>query len=195
MNSIFANRLKAIRLRRGWSQAALAEFLGIPASRIGNWEAGRNGPGPKSVGQIAESLGVSVDFLTVENAAIPELPEASPARTVATAREPSPPFTPRTDRVMHRLAELTDLEYARTEPAILGIIEAVVGARRQPAPTDAGFLKAAAQSRAQMEKDLRDQMGLRGNLVPPKPAANRPATPNSGQDSSLRPPQDPSPRQ
>jgi len=120
----FASRLKAIRLRGGMSQAALAQFLGIPASRIGNWEAGRNGPNPSSLGTIAQKLSVSVEFLSGSDGYEGKNLLDDHARDAAPRANPK-----RSDRLVARIEELSDVEYARTEAALMGVIDAVLSAR------------------------------------------------------------------
>lgn len=132
----FASRLKAIRLRQGMSQAALADFLNIPASRIGNWESGRNGPNPSSLGDIAKKLSVSVEFLSGRDEAIPQS-SGSPS-----AEEFAGNYSVRSARLLTRLSELTDIEYARVEAALMGVVDAVLSSRPlaaviSPAPQSA----------------------------------------------------------
>lgn len=59
----FSERLRSIRLRRGWSQDVLAEKLGVKPSSVGNWESRINGPLRSRIKSIADTLGVSVEFL------------------------------------------------------------------------------------------------------------------------------------
>lgn len=72
----FAQRLRAIRTRRGWTQEDLAEKLGVSASAVGNWESQQNPPSRRRITDIAAKLGVSFEFLVGEEPPTP--PELRP---------------------------------------------------------------------------------------------------------------------
>lgn len=64
----FQEALRAVRSRRGLSQVELAEKLGVKPGTVGNWEAGVNGAPRKRLKEIADKLGVTMEFLTGEPA-------------------------------------------------------------------------------------------------------------------------------
>jgi SOS-response transcriptional repressor LexA len=65
---IFSKRLKYLREKRGLSQEALADTLGIPRSSITNYESDDNVRLPRNprLQQIASFFGVSLDYLVSE---------------------------------------------------------------------------------------------------------------------------------
>lgn len=68
---IFPTRLKALRLRKGWTQEILAEKTGFSLSSIGNWEVRDPQkiiiPSPQKLGKLAEVLGVEIPYLLGED--------------------------------------------------------------------------------------------------------------------------------
>ncbi len=56
-------RIGALRRQKKWSQAALAERLGVSPSTVGMYEQGRREPGSELLVALARELGVSVDYL------------------------------------------------------------------------------------------------------------------------------------
>ena len=59
----FANRLKSLRTKHGYTQAALAEILGISQSAVGMYEQGRREPDSTLLKRICEVFEVSTDYL------------------------------------------------------------------------------------------------------------------------------------
>ena len=59
----FAMRLKEIRDDRGLSQAALARKLGVSQSTVGGWETCKREPTLEGIEDIADILGVTIDFM------------------------------------------------------------------------------------------------------------------------------------
>lgn len=57
------NKLKQLRLERGFTQAQLAESIGVSASAVGMYEQGRRQPDGKTLTQIAAVLKCSTDEL------------------------------------------------------------------------------------------------------------------------------------
>jgi len=55
----YANALKKARLRAGWSQAKVAEKVGVTPNAVCAWEAGRACPAEKNARMIKRFLGVS----------------------------------------------------------------------------------------------------------------------------------------
>lgn len=62
-------RIAALRRESGWSQAELAQRLGISASAVGMYEQGRREPAADILVLLARELGVTVDYLLTGNAA------------------------------------------------------------------------------------------------------------------------------
>lgn len=60
---MFSERIKFIRERRGLSQEGLARFIEVSPSAVGNWEQGANNPSNRTLGKIADKLGVSIPYL------------------------------------------------------------------------------------------------------------------------------------
>lgn len=59
----FSERLRAVRENRSWSQAKLADFLGVSSGTVGGWETKKASPGFAELERVAEKLGVSVAYL------------------------------------------------------------------------------------------------------------------------------------
>jgi transcriptional regulator with XRE-family HTH domain len=57
------DRIASLRKRKGWSQAELAERIGVRANQISKYEQGAYQPKPAVLGPLAEALGTTVDFL------------------------------------------------------------------------------------------------------------------------------------
>ena len=56
-------RLAEMRERKGWSQAELAEALGVTQSAVGNWESGIRTPRPQTLRRMAALFGVTIDYI------------------------------------------------------------------------------------------------------------------------------------
>ena len=56
-------RIAALRHDRGWSQAELAQQLGISTSAVGMYEQGRREPSAELLVTLAEKFRVSTDYL------------------------------------------------------------------------------------------------------------------------------------
>jgi transcriptional regulator with XRE-family HTH domain len=56
-------RLAFLRIGKGWSQAELAQRIGVSASAVGMYEQGRREPSLSLVVQLAQEFGVSTDYL------------------------------------------------------------------------------------------------------------------------------------
>lgn len=57
-------RIRAARLRRGWGQADLLQYLSVKSTQsVSYWENDRNEPGTEDLAALAAALGVSVDWL------------------------------------------------------------------------------------------------------------------------------------
>ena len=60
---VLSHRLSDARAHAGLGQAELARRIGIPASSISHFEAGRRKPSLNSLYKLAEALDVSTDYL------------------------------------------------------------------------------------------------------------------------------------
>lgn len=61
--SLIGERLREARIRRGLTQAEVAEKLGVTRSVIARYESGINDPPSENISKLAEILGVSADYL------------------------------------------------------------------------------------------------------------------------------------
>lgn len=59
----FKDRLKELRIARGYSQISLADALGVSKSTIGAYETGDRKPSYEGQEQIADFFNVSIDYL------------------------------------------------------------------------------------------------------------------------------------
>lgn len=63
-----ADRIKALREARGWTQAELARNMNMTRNGINSWEQGLSMPSPPSLVDLARLFSVSTDYLlSVEN--------------------------------------------------------------------------------------------------------------------------------
>lgn len=63
-----ADRIKALREARGWTQAELARKMNMTQNGINSWEQGLSMPSPPSLVDLARLFSVSTDYLLgVEN--------------------------------------------------------------------------------------------------------------------------------
>lgn len=56
-------QIQKIRMRRGMSQAALAEAIGVDSSTVAKWESGGVYPRAQLLPQLAEILSCTIDEL------------------------------------------------------------------------------------------------------------------------------------
>ena len=115
-------RLIGRRAALNLTQEELAKRAGVSLRSVAAWEAGTQQPTLRMVHLLATALGCPYAWLLGES-------ESS----MAAASENAPRFRSRTERVMARLAQLSDEEFDRIEPILLGIIEALRGGRAAPA--------------------------------------------------------------
>jgi transcriptional regulator with XRE-family HTH domain len=59
----FGERLRTVRLRRGYSQSQLADILGTDRMHISHFETGQRLPSFDTLGRLIGALNVSADFL------------------------------------------------------------------------------------------------------------------------------------
>ena len=64
-----ADRVKALRNEQGWSQSELAELVGANPAQISRYENGRITPSADALARLAETFGVSCDYLLIDGAA------------------------------------------------------------------------------------------------------------------------------
>ena len=67
MNNKFADRLKKLRNKYGYTQKGLSEVLGIKQTTISNYEKGLRFPDADKLKQISNLFNVSIDYLLGEN--------------------------------------------------------------------------------------------------------------------------------
>ena len=60
---VFAVKFKSIRTQKGFTQSEMAEFLDCSQQTINVWESGQHTPKITMLVKIADSFGVSVDWL------------------------------------------------------------------------------------------------------------------------------------
>lgn len=58
-----AEKIKALREAKGWTQADLARKLGITRNGVNSWEQGLSMPSPACLVDLARVLSVSTDYL------------------------------------------------------------------------------------------------------------------------------------
>lgn len=58
-----AEKIKALREAKGWTQADLARKLGITRNGVNSWEQGLSMPSPACLVDLARMLSVSTDYL------------------------------------------------------------------------------------------------------------------------------------
>ena len=63
MADIFSERLKAVRERRGMSQADLAKKAGLQPTAISHFETGTRSPSFDNLRKLTDALNVSTDYL------------------------------------------------------------------------------------------------------------------------------------
>lgn len=64
MQKLFKIRMKELREKAGYnSQKALADYLGIAQSTVGNWESGTREPNTEMLIKLSTLFGCTVDYL------------------------------------------------------------------------------------------------------------------------------------
>lgn len=58
-----ADRIKALRESRGWTQAELARRMNMTRNGINSWEQGLSMPSPQSLVDLSRLFSVSTDYL------------------------------------------------------------------------------------------------------------------------------------
>ncbi len=62
----FGEKIRKLRAERGWSQDELGELVGVHGRHIAKYEAGRAMPNAETLVRIARRVGVSIDFLLLD---------------------------------------------------------------------------------------------------------------------------------
>jgi len=101
-----AEKVKALRNEQGWSQSELAEQVGADPAQISRYENGRITPSADALVRLAETFGVSCDYLLVDDA-------------------PRRPFRSPEDDLGDHLADFAELAQADRE-LVVRFIEALV---------------------------------------------------------------------
>lgn len=60
---MIAEKIKALREARGWTQAELARRMGITRNGVNSWEQGLSTPSPACLVELAKTFSVSADYL------------------------------------------------------------------------------------------------------------------------------------
>ena len=60
---MFSEKLKEIRRRDGITQLQAAKLLDVSLGAVGNWESGKRTPDAEMLVRIADTFGVTVDYL------------------------------------------------------------------------------------------------------------------------------------
>lgn len=58
-----ADKIKALREAKGWTQADLARKMGVTRNGVNSWEQGLSMPSPACLVDLAKVLSVSTDYL------------------------------------------------------------------------------------------------------------------------------------
>ncbi len=61
--SVFADRIKELRKKKGFSQAELAEAMGVHFAQVSRYERGETKPNAEAMTKLAQVLETSTDFL------------------------------------------------------------------------------------------------------------------------------------
>ena len=64
---MIGNKLKALRVAKGMTQAEFALFVGVSRQLYNHIEANRLVPTPKVIGKIESALGIKLDDPRIEN--------------------------------------------------------------------------------------------------------------------------------
>ena len=83
---MLSTRIAILRISKGWSQAELAQRIGVSASAIGMYEQCRREPSLDLVVRLARLFGVTTDYLLTGEAALsePAMAQELPSITIRT---------------------------------------------------------------------------------------------------------------
>lgn len=73
---MYADRIRELRLRHGYSQQALGKLMGVSAVAVGKWEKGQTQPDIGTLTRLADLFGTTIDDLCGHVGA-PREPEAA----------------------------------------------------------------------------------------------------------------------
>jgi transcriptional regulator with XRE-family HTH domain len=110
-----SERLKALRIDRGWTQTELANKTGISQRSVAAWEAGEYSPNGKFLEILADALDVTPTFLIGAE-------KAGVERLVEIAEKPYSAYLPEFQPVLDRLAGLSGIARKIAIEQIIGII-------------------------------------------------------------------------
>src|SRR3954465_10476961 len=102
------DKLKQMRLERGWSQQDLADRAGVGQDTVSGLETGRRQPYPSTMRKLAAALDIDVSDFFREVIADPKAPtqESAAAKAVADFRR----FRTRAKRLLNEELEMRNLE-------------------------------------------------------------------------------------
>ena len=60
---VIAEKIKALRQARGWTQSELARRMGVTRNGINSWEQGLSMPSLSSLVELAKTFSVTTDYL------------------------------------------------------------------------------------------------------------------------------------
>ena len=73
-----AERIKAQRIAKGYSQEEVAGRLGVSRQAVAKWENGQSAPSTENLFKLAEVFGTTVDLLLVETPSPQPVPSPRP---------------------------------------------------------------------------------------------------------------------
>jgi len=88
IDAYVGQRLRLLRTQRGMTQCQLGQLLGITFQQVQKYERGTNRISASRLWDLAQSLGVRIEYFFDEMAA--EVMDASPAKTSSGAPVPEP---------------------------------------------------------------------------------------------------------
>jgi transcriptional regulator with XRE-family HTH domain len=100
------DRVRQLRTEAGWSQTHLAERIAADPAQISRYETGKITPSADAIVRLAETFGVSCDYLLIDDA--PRRPFKSPEDTLG--------------EHLHQLTELTPDD----QQLVISFIDALV---------------------------------------------------------------------
>ena len=130
MSMNFGERLKEIRTKKGFSQKRLAAKLFVTRSTVARWENGSRLPDVKTISNLADILGVSVDTLLSAEQQPDEAPTVIWIEDIQTILNGGIPVIERVipnATVMGFTRPMEALEYAKEHRVSLAILDIELG--------------------------------------------------------------------
>lgn len=156
----------------GLSQNELAKRAGVSLRSIQNYEGREAFPTGKTLRSLCAALEIPISWLMSDSAT----PVGNfPTPTIDPDSSRKKRDSDGLGRITARLLELTELEFARTEPVILGMIDAVIASR--PSPNSDVRRKVEALASERLAKDL-EQLGGTPIQSEPRDPAKKPSRRN-----------------